>query len=174
MAVDFNGTPRTGTPDAGAYTWTGASNPGWPIREGFKDADPGGLTLTKLAGPLPAQVNQLLTYTLTIDNLDAHPATGVVMTDTLPLGVDYSGATPSQGSCSLARNLVICSLGDLPALDQAVIDIQITPQSIGLLTNSAEVTHDDLDPDPSDNTATHVTYVFLAPIFDYLPVISKN
>ena len=35
-AVDFNNTPRAGQADAGAYTWTGTVNPGWPIGEGFK------------------------------------------------------------------------------------------------------------------------------------------
>jgi hypothetical protein len=40
-AVDFNGTSRTGTPDAGAYAWTGPANPGWVVTEGFKGASPG-------------------------------------------------------------------------------------------------------------------------------------
>lgn len=38
--VDFNGTPRTGTPDAGAYTWTTEQNPGWTVAPGFKDGTP--------------------------------------------------------------------------------------------------------------------------------------
>ena len=33
---DFNGTARTGVPEAGAYTWTQAANPGWPVAPGFK------------------------------------------------------------------------------------------------------------------------------------------
>jgi hypothetical protein len=33
---DFNGTPRTGTPEAGAYSWTQNANPGWPVTPGFK------------------------------------------------------------------------------------------------------------------------------------------
>jgi Right handed beta helix region len=35
-AIDFNGTARTGVPDAGAYTWTGSANPGWVVTLGFK------------------------------------------------------------------------------------------------------------------------------------------
>ncbi len=34
--VDFNGTTRSGPPEAGAYTWTGKHNPGWPVTPGFK------------------------------------------------------------------------------------------------------------------------------------------
>jgi hypothetical protein len=40
---DFNWTPRLGAPDAGAYTWTGPTNPGWLPVPGFKPlrgADP--------------------------------------------------------------------------------------------------------------------------------------
>jgi Right handed beta helix region len=42
--TDFNGTVRSGTPDAGAYEWVGATNPGWSVAAGFKTA----------AGPAPA------------------------------------------------------------------------------------------------------------------------
>jgi hypothetical protein len=34
--ADFNWTERTGPADAGAYTWTGPSNPGWAVTSGFK------------------------------------------------------------------------------------------------------------------------------------------
>jgi len=37
-AVDFNGLPREGdAPDVGAYEFGGEGNPGWQIREGFKE-----------------------------------------------------------------------------------------------------------------------------------------
>lgn len=36
--ADFNGTPRSGTPDAGAYAHDPNGNPGWQITAGFKDA----------------------------------------------------------------------------------------------------------------------------------------
>ena len=34
--ADFNGTPRTGAVEAGAYEWNGANNPGWRVAPGFK------------------------------------------------------------------------------------------------------------------------------------------
>ncbi len=40
VAVDFNGTARTGTPDAGAYAYTGPVNPGWHVGPGFKQTSP--------------------------------------------------------------------------------------------------------------------------------------
>ncbi len=35
-AIDFNGNPRSGSPDAGAYTFNQNGNPGWTITSGFK------------------------------------------------------------------------------------------------------------------------------------------
>ena len=35
-AIDFNGNPRGGSPDAGAYTFDQNGNPGWTISPGFK------------------------------------------------------------------------------------------------------------------------------------------
>ena len=35
-ALDFNHSPRTGSPEAGASTWTASSNPGWRVQPGFK------------------------------------------------------------------------------------------------------------------------------------------
>lgn len=36
---DFNGAPRDGgSPDVGAYEWSGADNPGWDIQEDFKES----------------------------------------------------------------------------------------------------------------------------------------
>lgn len=37
-AIDFNGNTRGGTPDAGAYDYTTAQNPGWAVAAGFKNA----------------------------------------------------------------------------------------------------------------------------------------
>ncbi|MEM7763081.1 MAG: right-handed parallel beta-helix repeat-containing protein [Pseudomonadota bacterium] len=38
VGTDFNGTPRAGRADAGAYRFDGDGNPGWEIAAGFKDA----------------------------------------------------------------------------------------------------------------------------------------
>ena len=37
---DFNGIPRRGNADAGAYHWTGEKNPGWMVAPGFKKTKP--------------------------------------------------------------------------------------------------------------------------------------
>lgn len=37
--ADFNGVQRAGPPDVGAYEWVTDGNPGWTVREGFKEFD---------------------------------------------------------------------------------------------------------------------------------------
>ncbi|MBA2592590.1 MAG: DUF11 domain-containing protein, partial [Gammaproteobacteria bacterium] len=41
-----------------------------------------------------------MTYTVPVTNNGPSNATGVTMTDTLPAGVSFVSATPSQGSCT--------------------------------------------------------------------------
>ena len=48
-AIDFNGNPRSGSPDAGAYTFDQNGNPGWTITTGFKTVT-NGLTV-----PMPPE-----------------------------------------------------------------------------------------------------------------------
>ncbi|HQX80080.1 MAG TPA: hypothetical protein PLC64_15350, partial [Steroidobacteraceae bacterium] len=37
-SIDFNGNARSGSPDAGAYQYSAAQNPGWVVAPGFKNA----------------------------------------------------------------------------------------------------------------------------------------
>jgi len=52
-SIDFNGNARTGTPDAGAYDYSSAQNPGWAVVAGFKNvaAAPALPTVTLSANP---------------------------------------------------------------------------------------------------------------------------
>ncbi|MFQ5635956.1 MAG: right-handed parallel beta-helix repeat-containing protein [Gammaproteobacteria bacterium] len=43
-ADDFNGAPRSGAVDSGAYQWSDGGNPGWRVTTGFKAVPDGGKT----------------------------------------------------------------------------------------------------------------------------------
>jgi uncharacterized repeat protein (TIGR01451 family) len=117
------------------------------------------LSLSKSDAPDPAQVGQLLTYTLTAQNHGPSSATGATVTDTLPTGVSYVSATPSQGSCSQSSGTVTCALGTIANGASASVDIKVTPQNEGSLTNQASVRSDVTDPDPSNDSASADTTV---------------
>ncbi|HMB69127.1 MAG TPA: DUF11 domain-containing protein, partial [bacterium] len=56
------------------------------------------LAVTKTVNSATPTVGSTITYTVKVKNLGPDPATGVVLADTLPGGVTYQSAAPSQGS----------------------------------------------------------------------------
>lgn len=69
------------------------------------------------------------TYNITVNNVGAGPANGVVFRDNLPGNtVTATSATPSQGSCNLLNGgrTVECNLGTIAAGGNATIAIDVT------------------------------------------------
>jgi len=124
--------------------------------------NPTDLSITKSDAPNPVPSLQPLTYTLTITNTSAsYGASGVAVVDTLPAGVSFGTATPSQGSCSQAAGVVTCSLGAIAAQANATVTIVVTPMagSVGTILNTATVSSATPDTNSTNNTATATTTV---------------
>jgi uncharacterized repeat protein (TIGR01451 family) len=140
-----------------------------PIRDDGTDTqypppDPlADLSLTKTDSPDPVSADSNLTYTLDVANAGPSNASAVTVTDSLPAGVTYLGASPSQGSCSEAGGTVTCDLATLAGSASASIEIVVRPQSEGPITNTASVTGAETDPDPTDNGDSEPTTVNPAP-----------
>src|SRR6185436_977012 len=115
------------------------------------------LSLTKSDSPDPVLAGQLLTYSLSVANAGPSSATGVSVTDTLPAGVTFSSATPSQGTCSQASGTVTCALGTIANAGNASVSIKVTPQSQGSITNQATVSATTADTDSANNSASAST-----------------
>ena len=110
------------------------------------------LSITKSDDPDPVFVGHTLTYTLDVRNDGPSTATGVGVTDNLPSGTSYQSATASQGSCSEAGGTVSCSLGTLASGGSASVEIEVTANADGTITNSASVDGDQADPDGANNS----------------------
>lgn len=117
-----------------AYFGTGSvPGPGMvmKVRVGFNN-----LVLT-LAGPLVANSGDVITYTLNVRNDSPDTATGLALTDTLPLSVTFVSAP----GCAPSGGAVVCSLGSLAdgAGTQVLIQVQMTSTATETITNSALV-----------------------------------
>ncbi len=121
------------------------------------------LSVYAYADASPVVTGAPLTYTVEVDNSGTLDATGVVLADTLPAGVAFQSASPG---CTQAAGVVTCILGDLAASDFAQVEIAVVaPASPGTITNSVEVTGDQADAYPDDNT-TSIDIEVVAPSAD--------
>ncbi len=119
------------------------------------------LSITKSDSPDPVRAGDTLTYSIGVKHNGpaTTDASGVTVTDTLPVGVTYVSATPSQGSCSQSLGVVTCTLGTLANGATATIEIKVIPPAAGPLNNVASVSGAQSDPDSTNNVASESTTV---------------
>ena len=115
------------------------------------------LSIVKSDAPDPVTIGGTLTYTLVVTNNGPADATGVSVTDTLPAGVTFGTATPTQGSCVQAAGVLTCPLGTVLASATATITITVTPTVPGSISNTATVSATTLDPVPANNSDSEAT-----------------
>ena len=109
------------------------------------------LSLVKTASRACVAQGSALSYRLDVTN-GAATARNVLVTDPLPPEVALVSATPSQGVCD-GTATVTCNLGDMPVNGTATITIDVTAQTSVRFVNSASVTADTADINPSNDTA---------------------
>ena len=122
--------------------------------------------MTKTDAPDPATVGGNVTYTITVRNSGQNPAENVVITDPLPAEVTYVSATPSKGTCAVGPPLS-CTLGTLAPGETVTIDVVVTANQRGQVTNEVTVTTTTQETTTTNNRATTTTTVqgpFVPPV----------
>jgi uncharacterized repeat protein (TIGR01451 family) len=114
------------------------------------------LGISLAAAPDPVYVNQTLTYTLTTTNNGPATASNVTLSDQLPTAVSFISA-PTE--CTEAAGLVTCNLGDLVNGASSEIQILVTTDSDGAITNTPTVSSDTEDLNSSNNSSSLATTV---------------
>ena len=109
------------------------------------------LAISKTDDPDPVIPGAPLTYTITVTNTGPLAATGVVVTDTLPLTVTFASASASQGACSGA-DIITCDLGTINNGGSATVTIVVTPTASGTFTNTACVASGVADPNTANSS----------------------
>lgn len=117
------------------------------------------VSVTVTDSPDPVLVGSNLTYTVVVTNAGPSPATSVTLTDTLPAGVTFVSATPTQGTASQLNGVVSAVLGTLAKGASATVTIVVTPTAPGTITDSASVSAAEADTNPANNTAAQDTTV---------------
>ncbi|MCB1057399.1 MAG: DUF11 domain-containing protein, partial [Acidobacteria bacterium] len=134
------------------------------------------LSLTKVDDADPPPAGMPLTYTLTVENLGPSNATSVVVTDPLPAGVTYS-SDDCGGSNVPPWTWNIGNLG-VGAMVTCNVVVTIDPSPPGSISNTAQVTGDQFDPNVANNSDTEVTTLDNVPptvdVFDAVPATSDG
>jgi uncharacterized repeat protein (TIGR01451 family) len=100
------------------------------------------LVLAQLVdSPDPIGVGAVLTYGITVSNLGPATATGVMLTNWLPAGVQYRSSVPAALQ-PVVGGVVVIPLGNRGSGSMASVQIQGTVTAAGLLTNIASVSMD--------------------------------
>jgi uncharacterized repeat protein (TIGR01451 family) len=133
------------------------------------DPSQANLSLSMTAFPEPVGAGRLLTYTVTVENGGPSAGRNVVITNLLPLEVNFASASPG---CVNNGNKVVCTVSsDLPLNTSATFTTAVTvpaavPANGFLIFNTVVVTASTSDPDVSDNTAFKSVWVRQPPIAD--------
>ncbi|MBI5441789.1 MAG: choice-of-anchor D domain-containing protein, partial [Deltaproteobacteria bacterium] len=119
------------------------------------------LSVTLEDAPDPVAAGGELTYSLTVRNQGPSTATDVVATETIPLEAVLLSASSSRGNCTPSEGMVTCTLGALELGASATISILVTAPATSPLTSTAGATALELDPNPTNNTASTTTAVLV-------------
>jgi len=106
--------------------------------------------------PDPARQGQKLTYTLTVANNGPDTATGIVLTDTLPYGVDFISASPG---CTESAGKILCSIDDLANGAVAMLTVVVIPSFEVVHSNHARVVGNEADPNIDNNSTIEKTTI---------------
>ncbi|HSU54984.1 MAG TPA: proprotein convertase P-domain-containing protein [Candidatus Dormibacteraeota bacterium] len=109
--------------------------------------------------PQPSVTGGNLAYTIQVTNYGPSAASGVTVTNVLPASMPVLSSTISQGSISSSANIIVCSFNTLLAGGIASAVVNVVPTAEGTFVASASATANQLDPNPSNNTASFTSTI---------------
>jgi uncharacterized repeat protein (TIGR01451 family) len=121
------------------------------------------VTNVELGNADPATVGQPLTYVVTALNNGPGAANNVQVENTLPAGFTVQSVTVSGGNTyTQSGNVITANIARLASGETATLSITVIPTAVGQFTSTATISSpDDIDSDPSNNTAAQGTTVNL-------------
>lgn len=115
--------------------------------------------ITKTDTVDPVFLTHDYSYVLTITNNGPSTATNITLEDSLPAGVSYRAYSATGATCTFVDPLFSCTLATLANGASEIITVDVTGDTPGNKLNTANITHDQQDPDLLNNTDTENTFV---------------
>ncbi|MDX6290259.1 MAG: hypothetical protein QOH42_2058 [Blastocatellia bacterium] len=163
IAVDSSGAYVVGNTSSSDFP---TANPFQPSRKGtdafitkIGPAVDVGVTMTD--NPDPVNLGNDLTYTIEAKNSGELTATGVLLSDVLPVGANLVSANATLGTCT-GSTTITCDLGTLASGSSATVTLIIKPPAVSSISNTATASTNELDPNQANNSATQTTQVVFA------------
>ncbi|MDB5353523.1 MAG: Cna domain protein [Planctomycetota bacterium] len=116
-------------------------------------------SVTITASPAPFAIGGQITYTIVVSNAGPSAATNLVVTDTLPTGVSFIGATSSANNVSQSGSTVTANIGSLASGASATLTITVVANTGGTLIDTVTTTQTESDTNLANNTASVATLV---------------
>jgi uncharacterized repeat protein (TIGR01451 family) len=120
---------------------------------------PPDLTVDISDEPDPVRKNDVLTYTIAVDNRGASDATGVTLQNRLPDSVRFRAARSTSGTCATSGRTVNCSLGVVTPGARPTVTIEVRAERVGTISGSASVQGAEAELDRANNEAVETTTV---------------
>jgi uncharacterized repeat protein (TIGR01451 family) len=156
----------------GTYCSTMASTPLLPIQDGFLEPDSitvkqlpasADLEIDKSADESEVTVGEMVTFTVSVTNNGLSEATGVMVRDVLPAGVNYESSTATHGWYDVTSGFWDLGVGALAEYGVATLDIQVSVNKVGEISNEAVLAASDQDDPNTSNNSESVTITGLEP-----------
>ena len=113
-------------------------------------------------GPATVTAADDISYGITVSNAGPDLATAVTLRDALPPGTTFVSITQNSGpasTCAVESGAVVCSNLALAMNQSATFTLVLDPGANSEVTNTATVTTESFDTDPSDDTSSVTTAV---------------
>ena len=106
------------------------------------------------ASPDPVTYGSNVTYSITVTNQGPQTASGIILSNQIPLGTTLLSATSPGLACSNANGVVVCGIGTLTNQGKAIVTIQVATTRTGSIADVARVSGNVDDYNSANNIAT--------------------
>ena len=126
----------------------------------FRPLDDLGVTVNTDPGPVELEedaeipLGSNFVYQIEVVNKGLNPASNVTVTNTLPSGVNYVGATSTQGSISYASGIVAVQIGAMASGQTVIVLITVSAASLGDQDDLVQVSGSAVEPYTDNNSAS--------------------